>query len=82
MQYHIDNYEDEWVATLKDPERLKRFRAFVNEPEAQDETSRLYVLERDQIRPATPEELAAADAEDADGPVLITGAKIPVGAPA
>ncbi len=82
MQYHIDNYEDEWVATLKDPERLKRFRAFVNQPEAQDEASRLYVLERDQIRPATPEELAAADAEDADGPVLITGAKIPVGAPA
>jgi nitrite reductase (NADH) large subunit len=82
MQYHIDNYEDEWVATLKDPERLKRFRAFVNQPEAQDEASRLYVLERDQIRPATPEELTAADAEDANAPVLITGAKIPVGAPA
>ena len=54
----------------------------MNEPEAQDEGSRLYVLERDQIRPATPEELAAAEAEEANAPVLITGAKIPVGAPA
>ncbi|HJD51492.1 MAG TPA: nitrite reductase large subunit NirB [Candidatus Rothia avistercoris] len=82
MQYHIEHYEDEWSATLKDPQRLRRFRAFVNEPEAQDEGSRMYVLERDQIRPATPEELAAAEAEEANAPVLITGAKIPVGAPA
>lgn len=82
MQYHIEHYEDEWAATLKDPQRLRRFRAFVNEPEAQDEGSRMYVLERDQIRPATPEELAAAEAEEANAPVLITGAKIPVGAPA
>lgn len=76
---HVESYEDEWVATLKDPERLKRFRAFVNEPDAQDEGSRMYVLEREQIRPATPEEIAAH--ERGDGPVLVSGAKIPVGQP-
>ncbi|QRZ62408.1 nitrite reductase large subunit NirB [Rothia sp. ZJ932] len=81
MQYHIDHYEDEWVATLNDPERMRRFRSFVNQPEVADDASRLYVLERDQIRPATAEELAAAEAEEENAPVLITGAKIPVGAP-
>ena len=33
MAQHIGNYEDEWAATLKDPERLRRFRSFVNAPE-------------------------------------------------
>lgn len=76
---HVNSYEDEWLATLKDPARLKRFRAFVNEPDAQDEGSRMYVLEREQIRPATQEEIAAH--ERGDGPVLVSGAKIPVGQP-
>ncbi len=79
MQEHVDTYEDEWAATLADPDRLKRFRAFVNEPDAQDEDSRMYVLERDQIRPATQEEIAAH--ERGEGPVLVAGARIPVGAP-
>jgi nitrite reductase (NADH) large subunit len=32
MATHIETYEDEWAATLGDPERLRHFRAFVNAP--------------------------------------------------
>ena len=55
MATHVENYEDEWAATLKDPERLRRFRPFVNAPDAADE-SIVHVSERDQIRPATAAE--------------------------
>ncbi len=55
MAAHVENYEDEWAATLKDPERLRRFRPFVNAPDAADE-SIVHVSERDQIRPATAAE--------------------------
>ncbi|WP_433876434.1 nitrite reductase large subunit NirB [Sinomonas atrocyanea] len=55
MAAHVEHYEDEWAATLKDPERLRRFRSFVNAPEASDE-SIVHVAERDQIRPATVQE--------------------------
>ncbi|HKU29760.1 MAG TPA: nitrite reductase (NAD(P)H), partial [Arthrobacter sp.] len=65
---HVENYEDEWAATLKDPERLRRFRSFVNAPDAADE-SITFVPERGQIRPATREE---------KGSVLISSAAIPV----
>jgi nitrite reductase (NADH) large subunit len=33
MATHIDTYQDEWAATLADPERLRHFRAFVNAPD-------------------------------------------------
>ncbi|MEX3609820.1 nitrite reductase large subunit NirB [Rothia sp. LK2588] len=82
MQHHVDTYEDEWAATLESPERMKRFRSFVNEPETPDNKARMYVLERDMIRPATAEEIAAAEREEEGAPMLISGAKIPVGAPA
>ena len=65
MAAHVDNYEDEWAATLADPERLRRFRSFVNAPEALDE-SIVFVPERGQIRPAT--ELERAGAEQAGTP--------------
>ncbi|MGO4588808.1 nitrite reductase large subunit NirB [Paenarthrobacter sp. 2TAF44] len=55
MAKHIDTYEDEWAETLKDPERLRRFRSFVNAPNQKDE-SISFVPERGQIRPATNEE--------------------------
>jgi nitrite reductase (NADH) large subunit len=29
---HLETYRDEWAATLEDPERLRRFRSFVNVP--------------------------------------------------
>ncbi|WP_035777208.1 nitrite reductase large subunit NirB [Arthrobacter sp. H5] len=74
MARHIDNYEDEWAATLKDPERLRRFRSFVNAPHEKDEWI-ANVPERGQIRPATQEERAAS--ADGSGPVLL-GAGIPM----
>ncbi|MFJ4208772.1 nitrite reductase large subunit NirB [Paenarthrobacter sp. NPDC089675] len=55
MAKHIDTYEDEWAETLKDPERLRRFRSFVNAPDQKDD-SISFVPERGQIRPATNEE--------------------------
>ncbi|WP_334171739.1 nitrite reductase large subunit NirB [Sinomonas sp.] len=61
MARHVESYEDEWAATLKDPERLRRFRSFVNAPDAADD-SIVHVAERDQIRPATPAERVALGA--------------------
>jgi nitrite reductase (NADH) large subunit len=73
MARHVDTYEDEWAATLKDPERLRRFRSFVNAPQEAD-GSILNVTERGMIRPATAAEIAAGAGS---GPVLL-GASIPV----
>ncbi|NLS10524.1 FAD-dependent oxidoreductase [Nesterenkonia sp. MY13] len=67
---HLDRYEDEWAATLRDPEKLRRFRSFVNAPEAPD-TDLKYVLERGQIRPAT-------DRERESGDLVLVGPTIPV----
>ncbi|WP_434621195.1 nitrite reductase large subunit NirB [Arthrobacter sp. A5] len=55
MERHVGNYEDEWAATLADPDRLRRFRSFVNAPTTADD-SIAFVPERGQIRPATPAE--------------------------
>ncbi|WP_104135450.1 nitrite reductase large subunit NirB [Cryobacterium sp. Y62] len=71
LRAHVDNYEDEWAATLADPERLRRFRSFVNAPTEPDPSIAL-VTERDQIRPATPAERASS------GTVLLSGSRIPV----
>lgn len=57
MARHVGSYHDEWAATLADPEKLKRFRSFVNAPTTADPSVR-FALERGQIRPATPEEIA------------------------
>jgi len=59
MHRHVDDYEDEWAATLADPDRLRRFRSFVNAPDAPD-TGIPRVIERGQLRPARPEERASA----------------------
>lgn len=68
MAKHVDTYVDEWADTLKDPERLRRFRSFVNAPDQKDDSITFVPDERGQMRPATPEE---------KGKVLI-GASIPV----
>ncbi|WP_306905008.1 nitrite reductase large subunit NirB [Arthrobacter pascens] len=68
MAKHVDTYVDEWADTLKDPERLRRFRSFVNAPDQKDDSITFVPDERGQFRPATPEE---------KGKVLI-GASIPV----
>jgi nitrite reductase (NADH) large subunit len=68
MAKHVDTYKDEWADTLKDPERLRRFRSFVNAPDQKDDSITFVPDERGQMRPATAEE---------KGKVLI-GASIPV----
>jgi nitrite reductase (NADH) large subunit len=73
MAKHVDTYIDEWADTLKDPERLRRFRSFVNAPDQKDDSITFVPDERGQMRPATAEEKASA----AQQPVLI-GASIPV----
>ncbi|NYD79193.1 nitrite reductase large subunit NirB [Arthrobacter cupressi] len=56
MAKHVDTYVDEWADTLKDPERLRRFRSFVNAPDQKDDSITFVPDERGQIRPATNEE--------------------------
>jgi nitrite reductase (NADH) large subunit len=70
MAAHVDSYEDEWASALDDPEKLRRFAAFVNAPDRADD-SLAYVGERGQARPATAEERDA-------GVVLIAGTTLEV----
>ncbi|MDN3309500.1 nitrite reductase large subunit NirB [Microbacterium oryzae] len=70
MARHIDGYEDEWKATLDDPEKLRRFSSFVNAPATPD-PSLAYTVERGQARPAT-------EAERQDARVLIAGTTLEV----
>jgi nitrite reductase (NADH) large subunit len=51
----VATYQCEWKTTINDPEKLKRFRSFVNEPDALDNNI-VFVSERGQPRPATAEE--------------------------
>lgn len=55
MQHVVDRYECEWANALKDPEKLKRFRTFVNDQRPDPDVH--FVREREQRRPATPLEL-------------------------
>jgi len=71
MARHIDGYQDEWAATLADPDRLRRFASFVNAPGTPDPAV-TFVPERGQIRPARPDE---------DGRILITPAPVMVAGP-
>ncbi|WP_136253457.1 nitrite reductase large subunit NirB [Onishia niordana] len=50
MQTVISNYECEWAGALKDPEKLKRFRSFVND--ARPDPDIIVTEERGQLRPA------------------------------
>ena len=43
----------DWKATLDDPQALKRFRQFVNSPDADENI--VFVEERSQMRPAPAE---------------------------
>lgn len=54
MAHIIGTYECEWQATLNDPNKLKRFKTFVNS-DAKDKTIQM-VKERDQLRPARRDE--------------------------
>lgn len=50
----VDTYQCEWKTTLDSPEKLKRFRHFVNSEE--QDSNVVFVTERNQIRPATQAE--------------------------
>lgn len=51
MQHVVDTYQCEWKTTVNDPEKLKRFRHFVNSSDT--DANVVFVEERGQIRPAT-----------------------------
>ena len=54
MQGFVDTYACEWKKAIESPEILKRFRHFVNSDEP--DSNVVFVAEREQIRPARPEE--------------------------
>jgi nitrite reductase (NADH) large subunit len=54
MQHVVDTYACEWKNAVTDPQTRARFRHFVNS-EAPDENV-VFMPERGQIRPATPDE--------------------------
>jgi nitrite reductase (NADH) large subunit len=54
MQHVVDTYECEWKKAVTDPESRKRFRTFVNSDKT--DSNVVFIEERGQIRPATPEE--------------------------
>ncbi|KGM10867.1 nitrite reductase large subunit NirB [Cellulomonas bogoriensis] len=72
MSRHVDAYQDEWRATLEDPDKLRRFASFVNAPTTPDPTL-AYVAERGQARPATD-----AERDGTAGPVLVAGTTLEV----
>lgn len=51
MNYNISQYQCEWKTTVENEELQKRFKHFINS-EAKDDNL-AYVVEREQIRPAT-----------------------------
>jgi len=57
MARHVESYRCEWRATVEDPEKLGRFRTFVNADEP--DPGIVKVAERGQLRPMLPEERAA-----------------------
>ncbi|MGH8490198.1 MAG: nitrite reductase (NAD(P)H), partial [Gammaproteobacteria bacterium] len=50
----IDTYECEWRKTIEDPDKVKRFRHFINSDKK--DANVIFVHERGQIRPATEAE--------------------------
>ena len=54
MARHVESYHCEWTATINDPEKVRRFRTFVNADEA--DPGVVFVPERGQRRPAFPHE--------------------------
>ena len=54
MRYVIDTYQCEWLTTIEDETKLKRFRHFINSDRPDDNV--IFVEERGQIRPADENE--------------------------
>ena len=51
MNYNISQYQCEWKTTVENPELHKRFKHFINSNDRDENLA--YVVEREQIRPAT-----------------------------
>lgn len=51
MRYNISQYQCEWKTTVENPELHKRFKHFINSDDRDENLA--YVVEREQIRPAT-----------------------------
>lgn len=54
MTSNIGKYQCEWKTTIENPEKLKRFRHFINSEET--DANLAYVVEREQRRPANEQE--------------------------
>ncbi|MFT4820533.1 MAG: nitrite reductase (NADH) large subunit [Candidatus Pseudothioglobus sp.] len=54
MSHIVGTYQCEWKSTIEDPEKLKRFRQFVNSDDEDEQI--VFVQERGQPRPATEAE--------------------------
>ncbi len=54
MQKLVESYKGEWKQTLEDPKKRARFSHFVNSVREDDQV--VFVSERGQKRPASPEE--------------------------
>ena len=54
MAHIIGSYQCEWKTTINDPEKVKRFRHFINSDKSDENIQ--FIKERDQIRPARKEE--------------------------
>lgn len=61
MDNVVGTYQCEWKTTIENPEKLKRFRQFVNS--ADTDSQIVFVRERGQKRPANEAELAALAVE-------------------
>ncbi|WP_444946181.1 nitrite reductase large subunit NirB [Microbulbifer sp. VTAC004] len=55
MKRVVNTYQCEWKTAVNDPEKLKRFRQFVNSDQSDEKI--IFVKERGQPRPATVEEI-------------------------
>lgn len=54
MAHIVESYQCEWKTTIENPEKVKRFRQFVNSDKA--DSNVVFVQERGQIRPANEDE--------------------------
>ena len=59
MAHNISQYQCEWKTTVENPELQKRFKHFINSDKKDDNLA--YVVEREQIRPATALERKHSD---------------------
>lgn len=68
MTHVVGTYQCEWKTTIEDPEKLKRFRTFVNSSD--EDSFQLFVEERGQWRPANAAEKAQRLGQLVNGEVV------------